>query len=115
MGHILSESKGKRFGYLIKEIAPILLLLAFSSLGFPSFQRVLDNAPKQGFWGAIMVELSTAWPSLLVALALIVTTITLLWKHKDPNEEINENIKDIKTILSRMVEIMDSKDKVDKY
>ena len=109
-----SENKHKRFDYLIKEISPILLLLAFSSLAFPSFQRILDNAPKKGFWGAIVVELSTAWPSLLVAFALIATTITLLWKHKDPNDEMNENIRDIKTILSRMVEIMDSKDRVDK-
>jgi hypothetical protein len=72
-----------------KEMALMLLSVAFGSYLFLPLQRILDNIPKLGIWKAIMFELNTAWPSLLAAVALIIAAVALLWKHGD-NEEMEE-------------------------
>jgi len=50
-----------------------------------------------------VIELSTAWPSLLVAFALILTSIALLSRRRS-NEEIEELKADIKEIKRLLIE-----------
>jgi hypothetical protein len=99
-----TESKRVRFDYLIEQIAIMFLSLGFGSYLFPSLQHVIDNCPKQGIWKSIVIELSTAWPSLLVAFALILTSIALLLKRRNNNEEIEEMKADIKEIKRLLIE-----------
>lgn len=100
--HRISESIRKRFDDLREQIALLLLSFASLSLAFPHIQNFLNNIPKEGLWKAAMTELTSAWPSLLAAFALIMAAFVLLGRHKehDDFEEMNENIKEIKNILS---------------
>jgi hypothetical protein len=89
MVSLLHKSKHKQFKYLPKEMALMLLSVAFGSYLSLSLQRILDNTPKLGIWKATMFELNTTWPSLLAAIALIIAAVALLWKHGN-NEEMEE-------------------------
>lgn len=76
-----------KVGYLVEQIALILLGLAIASILYPHIQSIINDSYEQtNFWRAIVVEIQVAWPAFLTAVALIVAMIAILWKHKEPDD-----------------------------
>jgi hypothetical protein len=83
----------------------IALLLITAGLGYWAFplQNVLNNIPKLGLREAIMLELSTAWPSLIAGIALILVALKLLFA-RDHDKDIERDNKEIIRLLHVLID-----------